>query len=246
MQTVLVIGLGEVGKAICSIIEDSGTFNVSGYDIKDTTATIPHPTYLHICFPYSQDDFEASVIQYIKSFKPKLTIIHSTIPPKTTQMIAETVKCKVAHSPIRGVHKTDESFKQQIKDYTKFVGGTNQHATLVAAKHLQECGFKVETMQNSNCTELAKLWETTYYGLMIAASQEMNRVAQRFDVDYEEVQRFIIDTHTVRGDRPPMTPGFIGGHCVIPNTLLLNEAYASDMFRFILESNGKRRTELCQ
>ena len=41
-----------------------------------------------------------------------------------------------------------------------------------------------------------------------------------------------------------MFPGFIGGHCLIPNTELLLKAYDSDMLRFILESNEKRKEEM--
>jgi UDP-N-acetyl-D-mannosaminuronate dehydrogenase len=246
MQTVLVVGLGEVGKAVQSIITDSDQFYVDGYDIAGNSVCRTFtPDYLHICFPYTPQ-FSVYVAGYVKQLKPKLVIIHSTVPVGVTKQIAQKIKCQIAHSPIRGVHKSDEYFKQQLKDYTKFVGSTNQHVTLMAAKHLQECGFKVETMKSSNETELAKLWETTYYGLMIAASQEINRLSQRLGIDYAEVQRFIADTHQARGDRPPMTPGFIGGHCVIPNTLLLQETCRSSLFDFILESNKKRRTELCQ
>jgi hypothetical protein len=41
-----------------------------------------------------------------------------------------------------------------------------------------------------------------------------------------------------------MFPGFIGGHCLIPNTELLLKSYDSDMLRFILESNEKRKEEM--
>ena len=41
-----------------------------------------------------------------------------------------------------------------------------------------------------------------------------------------------------------MFPGFIGGHCLIPNTELLLNAYDSEFLRLILKSNAKRKKEL--
>lgn len=235
MQTVLVAGLGEVGKAIKSLIEKSGRFRVEGLDLL-TKPECGIADYLHICFPHSQQ-FNKRVLEYIWQFSPKLTIIHSTVPPKTTTKIMETARCKIAYSPVRGVHKSDSHFQRELKRYTKYVSSTE------GAKHLKECGFKTAVASDSVSLELAKLWETTYYGLMIAASQEMQRVSEWIGADYQTVLNFIADTHRERGDRPPMTPGFIGGHCVIPNTRILNEAYPSNLFAFILESNMKKQAE---
>jgi hypothetical protein len=55
---------------------------------------------------------------------------------------------------------------------------------------------------------------------------------------------FLEDTHRVRLDRPIMFPGFIGGHCLIPNTELLLQSYDSEFLRLILKSNQKRKEEL--
>ena len=41
-----------------------------------------------------------------------------------------------------------------------------------------------------------------------------------------------------------MFPGFIGGHCLIPNTELLLNAYDSEFLRLILKSNEKRKEEI--
>jgi hypothetical protein len=48
----------------------------------------------------------------------------------------------------------------------------------------------------------------------------------------------------LRLDRPVMFPGFIGGHCLIPNTELLLNAYDSEFLRLILKSNEKRKEEI--
>ena len=41
-----------------------------------------------------------------------------------------------------------------------------------------------------------------------------------------------------------MFPGVIGGHCLIPNTELLLDAYDSEFLRLILKSNEKRKEEV--
>ncbi len=53
-----------------------------------------------------------------------------------------------------------------------------------------------------------------------------------------------IDTHRVRLDRPVMFPGFIGGHCLIPDVELLQKSYDSEFLRLIVKSNEKRREEV--
>ena len=65
-----------------------------------------------------------------------------------------------------------------------------------------------------------------------------------FEADFDEVVDFLEDTHRVRLDRPIMFPGFIGGHCLIPNTELLLQSYDSEFLRLILKSNQKRKEEL--
>jgi UDP-N-acetyl-D-mannosaminuronate dehydrogenase len=93
-------------------------------------------------------------------------------------------------------------------------------------------------------TELAKLFETTYRAWMIACFQEMHRISRAFEADFDDVVDFLEDTHRVRLDRPIMFPGFIGGHCLIPNTELLLQSYNSEFLQLIMKSNQNRREEL--
>jgi hypothetical protein len=79
---------------------------------------------------------------------------------------------------------------------------------------------------------------------MIACFQEMHRISRAFGADFNETVDFLEDTHRVRFDRPVMFPGVIGGHCLIPNTELLLDAYDSEFLRLILKSNEKRNEEV--
>jgi UDP-N-acetyl-D-mannosaminuronate dehydrogenase len=253
-ETVLVMGLGEIGRALFELLKEKDSFAVYGFDLDKTKmratgqdrSKLPNEVdIMHICLLCKiQDNFVATVASYAKQFKPKLLIINSTVPPGTTKRIQQSCECLVAHSPTRGVHRSLEHMKRELKRWTKYVGGANAEAAEAARKHFEKMGLKVKTLKSCTETELAKLFETTYRAWMIACFQEMHRIARNFEADFDDVVDFLEDTHRVRFDRPIMFPGYIGGHCLIPNTELLLRSYDSEFLRLILKSNQKRKKEL--
>ena len=254
-ERVLIIGLGEIGHALFALFNDAKkSFTVYGLDLDQIKMqelgqgrkNIPGQIdTIHICLPCSnQQNFADITVGYIEEFKPKLTIINSTVSPGTTMKVAERCKCLVAHSPFRGVHKSAEHMKWEMKRWTKYVGGTNAPAAQAARAHFEKLGLKVKVLKSCKETELAKLFETTYRAWMIACFQEMHRISKAFGADFDEAVDFLEDTHLLRSDRPVMFPGVIGGHCLIPNTELLLAAYDSKFLRLILESNEKRKEEV--
>jgi UDP-N-acetyl-D-mannosaminuronate dehydrogenase len=253
-ETVLVVGLGEIGYALFELLKEKDCFTVYGLDLDETKmrAACQDPSELpkkidtmHICLPFKdQDNFVATVTSYAKQFQPKLLIINSTVPPRTTKKIQQSCKCLVAHSPARGVHKSPEHMKWEIKRWTKYVGGADARAAEATCKHFEKMGLKVKTLKSCTETELAKLFETTYRAWMIACFQEMHRISRAFEADFDDVVDFLEDTHRVRLDRPILFPGFIGGHCLIPNTELLLRSYDSEFLQLILKSNQKRKEEI--
>ena len=58
---------------------------------------------------------------------------------------------------------------------------------------------------------------------MINYAQMSKMIADKYAVDYDEMWTFSDEIHKFLGNRPKMFPGFIGGHCVIPNLELINE-----------------------
>lgn len=254
-ETVLVIGLGEIGYALFSMLtEEKKNFVVYGLDLDETKmqqlsqSRSKFPSKidtLHICLPCkNQQSFTDEVICYIEEFKPKLVIINSTVPPGTTLKIAQRCKCLVAHSPTRGVHKNAKYMKWEMRRWTKYVGGASPTAAQAARSHFEKLNLKVKILKSCTETELAKLFETTYRAWMIACFQEMHRISKAFSADFDETVDFLEDTHRLRFDRPVMFPGVILGHCLIPNTELLLKAYDSEFLRLILKSNEKRKEEI--
>ncbi len=252
-EKVVVVGLGEVGRALYELLKESGKFVVYGFDVDEEkmrniadNVELPHATdVMHICYPcVDQEKFVEISLDYIKEFNPKITIINSTVSPGTTQKIYDASKSLVVHSPIRGMHKNLETMKKDIMFWSKYVGGTKKEAAELAQKHFEKLGLKVKVLKSPVETELAKLFETIYRAWMIVCFQEMHRISRRFGADFDEVVDMIEDIHRVHFNKPLHYPGVIGGRCLIPNTELLLKVYDSDFLRLILKSNEKRKTEI--
>jgi len=252
---VLVVGLGETGLPLYELLKECGKFTVYGFDINSAKmreigqapSELPSKVdVIHVCIPcIGQQKFVDIVAENAERFKPKLVIIHSTVPPGTTMKVYESCgKCLVAHSPIRGVHKSQEYMKWELERWTKYVGGVTPEAGDEADRHLRKLGLRTKVLKGSIQTELAKMFETTYRAWMIVCFQEMHRISRHYGADFDEVVDFIEDTHRVRFDRPVMYPGVIGGHCLVPNIELLLKYHDSKLLRLILESNERRKEEL--
>ncbi|MEM2912661.1 MAG: hypothetical protein QW146_09185, partial [Candidatus Bathyarchaeia archaeon] len=248
-----IVGLGEVGRALFELFKESGKFDAYGFDIDEAkmrgiVGDVELPSafdVMHICYPCTDQKLFVNVtLDYMRRFKPKLTIIDSTVPPGTTQKIYEETKSLVAHSPVRGMHRSLETMKRDIMFWTKYVGGATQEAAELAKRHFEKLGLKVKVLKSPVETELAKLFETIYRAWMIVCFQEMHRISRHFGADFNEVVDMIEDIHRVHFNKPLHYPGVIGGHCLIPNTELLLKAYKSEFLRLILKSNEKRKKEI--
>jgi len=251
-EKVLVVGLGEVGRSLLEVVRESGEFDVYGYDVdpdrmREIAITeIPEEVdVMHMCYPCAEKgEFVRDTVGYMNRFKPGLTIIESTVPPGITLKVYESTRRFTAHSPIRGVHLNVENMKQELKSWTKYVGGVNPESAERARIHFERLGLRVIILRSSLETELAKLFETTYRALMIAWFQEMHRISMDCEADFDQIVSFLEDTHRVRLDRPIFFPSVIGGHCLIQNAEMLLESYDSKFVELILESNEKRKKEI--
>ena len=62
----------------------------------------------------------------------------------------------------------------------------------------------------------------SYYGWLISYAQISNLIARQNNVNFDEMWTFSDEIHKFLGNRPKLFPGFIGGHCVIPNLELIS------------------------
>ena len=230
MKKDIVVGLGEIGFPIYRII--SKVFPTYGYD--KNTDLLPktnkkfefHSTrFLHVCIPYNKN-FVFNVIKLNKKFLPETIVIHSTIKPGTTRNIQKKLSIPVIYSATRGVHKRMLS---DLKKYTKFFAFDKTIPNSIVSSRLytqlmKKSGIKTKKMSSPITLELSKIiCDTTYYGWLINYAQMSKIIADKFSVDYDEMWSFSDEIHKFLGNRPKLFPGFIGGHCVIPNLELLND-----------------------
>jgi UDP-N-acetyl-D-mannosaminuronate dehydrogenase len=229
-QKVVVVGLGEVGKPLFELA--SRHHRVIGVDIEPPKDRIENVDVLHVCFPFEIRDFVGEVARYMVRFQAALTVINSTVGIGTTRAIAERTGMAVVNSPVRGKHAR---MLEELQRYTKFVGADDPMVARKAASHFESMGLKTKILPSPEATELAKLTETTYFGLLIAWAQEIERYCDHLHQDYDDVTSF----HDEIKFFPPVKyfPGVIGGHCVMPNIEILGKFEESALLSAIKKSN---------
>lgn len=226
----VIAGLGEIGTPILQLVSKVGV--AIGYDIDEKLMDkknfdkyqILQTSFLHICIPFTKN-FIAHVLSLYKKFKPEIIIIHSTISPGITSKIQSRLPIPVIYSATRGIHKR---MLYDMKRYVKFYAiepdaPKSRWASFAYSKLLKKCGVKTKQMSKPITLELAKIVvDTSYYGWLITYAQLSNMIAIKNGVDYDEMWSFADEIHKYLGNRPKMYPGFIGGHCVIPNLDLIH------------------------
>jgi UDP-N-acetyl-D-mannosaminuronate dehydrogenase len=231
----LIIGAGQVGSSLLKIISPHHESYIRDVD----SISVEGVEVLHICYPDSAS-FVDTTKSYIEEYKPKLTVINSSVA------VGKTAQCgpHVVNSPVRGRHPNLET---EMLHYPKFIGTDNRDDADLAAKYFQECGWET-VVCDSNTTEFLKLISNVHMGLEIAWRQEVGRMMRAFGVSvaaYEEWERSYNEGYRKSGHdnliRPLMRPGPIGGHCILPCTEILLSQFYSPVLQFILDSNEKAK-----
>ena len=229
MKTHLVIGLGEVGTAIKTILEQT----------KDNVQAVGRGSNLaglfdvvHICIPVTPR-FKNIVRDYVKKYlvDKGLLIIHSSTPIGTCKSLG------AVHHPIRGTHP---NLIRGIIDSVNYFGGERANEAAILFQDLvQEC----RVILNSKDTEAAKLLDTTQYGLMIMIEKEIYKFCSKNHLNHYIVYEQFNETYNqmYAESKPRVVRPFlkhmngpIGGHCVIGNAKLLK---GFDLAKLLLNKN---------
>ena len=225
----LIVGYGEIGKALYSVL------NNAGYDVKyrdfESSEKIENIDVMHVCFPYSKT-FVKSVAKYKKIYKPKNTVIHSTVPVGTSE------KCKSYYSPVRGIHP---HLEKSLLTFVKYLAPNND----VLKSYFEKAGISIEESEKTQTLEAMKLYCTTIYALNVIAEKEIWDFCKKHNLDFETVYTKCNQTYNDGYEKlgfPQFSKyilshkdGKIGGHCLIPNCKLLK----TDISKFILKQNNK-------
>lgn len=216
----LIAGYGQIGKGlfknICDLYE---TFVADEKAIKYPEG-IGEIEILHITFPYS-DKFIEEVREYQKRYKPKFTVIHSTVKPGTCKQLG------AIHSPFEGRHPfTAES----MKAFIKFLAGEDAWKV---ADYFRVAGFRIYLFDKSETTEWLKLYSTEYYRKCIEHTLLVKKTLEEHGLPFEAWTLYTNsynDGYQKLGfpefTRPNLTPiardGKLGGHCVENNKNIIN------------------------
>ncbi|MFH1713987.1 MAG: hypothetical protein ABH831_00055 [Candidatus Nealsonbacteria bacterium] len=232
-----ILGFGEVGQSIAKFYKNPR--------IKDLRKDdgLQGVEILNVCIPWS-DNFVKIVKKEIKKIKPKLTIIHSTVAPGTVKKIGGMA----VHSPIRGIHP---HLYKGIKTFVKYIGADNKKAGDLAEKHLKGLRIRTKVFMPSVTTEIGKLLDTSYYGLVIAWHAEMKKLCDKYRIDFEKAVTDFNQTYNegykklgkknvIRPVLYPPKKG-ISGHCIIPNVKILNKYFKSKALDLIIEYKLRKK-----
>lgn len=230
-QKIGILGYGEIGKAIAKFYKNPKIKDLKRDD------DLKSVEILHVCIPYS-DKFVNIVSKEIKAIKPTLTIIHSTAAPGTTKKIGGMI----VHSPVRGVHPY---LYKGIKTFVKYIGADNKKAGKMAEKHFKQLKIKTKVFYPSLVTEVGKILDTTYYGVVIAWHGEMKEICDKFGINFDEA---VTDFNTTYNEgyaklgkknviRPVLYPPQQGKpkHCIVPNVTILSNYYKTPIFELLLK-----------
>jgi len=234
----IVVGAGEVGLAIGELISNSGRDVMFHDPAKGKSASGFTCDVLHICFPYSEE-FVEQAKQAIDKFKPNLTIIHSTVKVGTTRKVGKDV----VYSFVRGKH--DKGMAEMMLLNTKHLGCLDKNKMWEATAYLVNLGFETDPYNDPDVVEFGKLWDTTYYGICIAATKMAKEMADSYGLDWS----FVAEMNSaynegalrfghpkwVRPELDPL-PGKIGGHCIIPNIRILQQDFNHKFLDGVVEA----------
>lgn len=234
-----IFGVGEVGKALLDLYKEND-FDVIEKD-KFTNFKFKNIDILNICIPYNEI-FCDIVLREINDAKPKLTIIHSTIPIGTTRKIQENTKYKVIHSPVIGSHPF---LKKNLKTFVKHFSYSNKKCLKLANSHFKKLKIKTKSINLFEATEAAKLMCTGYYGVCIAWHDYMKRVCDQNKIDFSFIKEWnknynlgYAKNKLSKFNRPILDPPInskIGGHCIIPNAEILNDQFPNNLLLEVLK-----------
>jgi hypothetical protein len=235
MQHIGIVGYGEVGSSLNKVYKNNNinckiSDSYKGYkdDFKDITI-------LNICIPYLElETFISQVKEYITN-NVQLILIHSSIGLGVISRLKGLYPMiHIVHSPVRGVHPY---LAEGLETFVKFVGHCkgDEKSGKFASEHLNSLGIDTEITDDTTSI-LAKLFSTTYYGMCIAFTEDMGRICDNYDVDFNKIQVWnnsYNEGYDKLGKGNVKRPVLfripdgksIGGHCVVPNARILKNMF---------------------
>ena len=234
MDNIGIVGLGEVGNSLYKLYTKRNIKCKRLDPYINLYDDLSEVHVLNVCIPcVDAESFIKNIENTIKTSSCHLVIVHSSILIGVIEKLKDLFPTKnIVHSPIRGVHP---DLTESTETFTKFIGCVKGDIKSLdaAEKHLNSIDIQCH---RTTCTStvLCKLLSTSYYGMCIAFTEHMGRVFDKHGEDFKDVGIWT-DTYNdgykklgkLNVQRPNLyrMEGSIGGHCVVPNAILLKKMF---------------------
>lgn len=250
-MTDIIVGLGEVGVALWSVLGERRTIvpcdPAVGYPLESLSTSVG---WMHIAIPYT-DTFTTIVADDIHKFNPDNTVIHSTVPVGTTRKVEKDAdyQTTVYYSPVRGRHPNLTRYLRQFPKWyaTEAPGEYDNRITAYFA----EAGIQTRKAPNFEVLEWMKLLETFTFGYNLVMWQEIERQCKKLPghsaANLSVLKSWLYEKKKVYdGDLGyvpiyDLVPGPIGGHCIMPNLDLLEPLMDTYLYDWMVKSNEMRK-----
>jgi hypothetical protein len=228
MMRAVLIGYGEIGKAVKKVFGDAHKIKV----IANSESDLPDEKYydvMLVAIPYSEK-FLDDVKAYLRYFEVSSIIVFSTTQIGTCSQIG------AIHSPVEGKHP---DLAESIRKMPRWLGGRDQ----MAVDFMKQAGLQVKVVSKPEITEALKLTSTTLYGVNIEFARYREKIAKELEMDFNHFIEFDKDYNELyksmgmpQFSRYLLTPprGVIGGHCVVPNAKILKEKFPDEFLDKII------------
>lgn len=233
------MGFGEIGTSLAKVYENAAIKFVVRDPYQNLNDVVSDCDVVNVAIPFfGTEKFQVSMLEL--NLKPGcVLIIHSTMLLGTVNELQKVLpKVIVVCSPVRGVHPR---LTEGLYTFKKYVGFSDQYLNdsttkALVLKHFTDIGITPVAVKADEA-ELAKAVSTTLYGVFIAAVEDVGRMCDEYGLDFDKVytqwQQDYNEGYIKLGKPnvcrpvltriPPNEKGekIIGGHCVVPNAVIL-------------------------
>lgn len=248
MPSVAIVGFGAVGRGMQALFPEAVVFDEPlGIGTREQ---VNRCQFAFVCVPTPGDGdgrCDTSIVEDVVGWLECPTIVlRSTVPPGTTELLAERYGKQVVFQPEYGPGETpDHPYADARAVRWVIVGGRRAWTRPVRDLYRRVFNSEVVLEQtDARTAELAKYMENAFLATKVAFCNEFYGLAERIGVDYDELRElWLLDPRMGRSHTwvHPDDRGF-GGKC-LPKDLEALVRFAEErgepltMLRGVLESN---------
>ncbi len=252
--SVAIVGFGAVGRGMKTLFPDAVPFDEPrGIGTREQ---VNRCQFAFVCVPTPPDEeqrCDTSIVEDVVSWIECPTIVlRSTVPPGTTERLAERYDKRIVFQPEYGPGETpDHPFADARNVRWIILGGRRAWTRPVCNLYATVFNSEIVIQQtDARTAELVKYMENAFLAMKVAFCNEFYDLAGRSGVDYNELRElWLLDPRIGRSHTwvHPDDRGF-GGKC-LPKDLQALIQFGSDtgeelpLLRAVLESNGRVRAE---